>query len=159
MLTITLIILATILMLPGIALIALMMPGTLYIFAIALIYGIVDHFTHLTMTETAILGGIAILTIIIDQLAGILGAHYGGARGKTFLYGIIGAIAGTILLPPFGGFIGLFAGILIGELIRKQTHQHALKAAAIGVLGTATGIVINIILALVFVALFLIFVL
>ncbi|HTK33064.1 MAG TPA: DUF456 domain-containing protein [Candidatus Paceibacterota bacterium] len=156
--TITLIIIAALLMLPGIISIAFMLPGIPYLFIVALIYGFIDHFTRLSLKELLILGIIAICSVIIDQLAGILGAHYGGARGKTFLYGIAGAIIGTIIFPLFGGFVGLFAGIVIGELMRKQSHSHAIKAATVGVIGTITGIIINIILAIAFLILFLVFV-
>ncbi|MES2314845.1 MAG: DUF456 domain-containing protein [Patescibacteria group bacterium] len=155
--TITLILIATLLMLPGIISIAFMLPGIPYLFIVALIYGFIDHFTRLSLNELLILGIIAICSVIIDQLAGILGAHYGGARGKTFLYGIAGAIIGTIIFPLFGGFLGLFIGIIIGELRRKQSSTHALKAATVGVIGTLTGVVINIILAITFLILFLVF--
>jgi len=145
-------------MIPGIIAIAFMLPGIPYLFIISLLYGLIDHFSRLNVRETLILGCIAVLSIVIDQLAGILGAHYGGARGKTFLYGIAGAIVGTVIFPLFGGFIGLFIGIMIGELIRKQHHIHAIKAATVGVIGSVTGIIINIILAIIFIALFLYFV-
>lgn len=158
MLTTLLIIIAAILMIPGIIAIAFMLPGIPYLFIVALIYGFIDHFARLSLKELLALGIIAVFSVIIDQLAGILGAHYGGARGKTFLYAIAGAIIGTLVLPPFGGFIGLFAGILIGELARKRTHAQAVKAATIGVIGTITGIAINIVLAVIFLTLFLVFV-
>ena len=157
-LTTILIVIAALLMIPGIIAIAFMLPGVPYIFVVALIYGFIDHFTRLSGMELLILGIMAVASVVIDQLAGILGAHYGGARGKTFLYGIAGAIIGTIIFPLFGGFLGLFIGITIGELVRKQHHMHAIKAATVGVIGTLTGIIINIILAVIFVVLFLIFV-
>ena len=157
-LTTILIIVAALLMIPGIIAIAFMLPGVPYLFIISLIYGFIDHFTRLSLKELAILGALAILSVIVDQSAGIIAARYGGARGKTFLYGIAGAIIGAFIVPFFGGFIGLFIGIMIGELIRKQHHIHAIKAATAGVIGSVTGITINIILGTIFLALFLVFV-
>ena len=154
---ILLIIIAAILMIPGIIAIAYMLPGVPYLFIVALIYGFIDHFIRLSLKDLAVLGALAILSVIVDQSAGLIAAHYGGARGKTFLFGIAGAIIGTIMLPLFGGFIGLFIGIFIGELIRKQHHIHAIKAATAGVIGSITGITINIILGVIFLTLFLIF--
>jgi uncharacterized protein YqgC (DUF456 family) len=145
-------------MIPGIIAIAFMLPGVPYLFIVALIYGFIDHFTRLSLKELTILGALAILSIIVDQSAGLIAARYGGARGKTFLYGIAGAIIGTIILPLFGGFIGLFIGIMIGELIRKQHHVHAIKAATAGVIGSVTGITINIFIGVIFLTLFLVFV-
>jgi hypothetical protein len=157
-LTTILIVVAALLMIPGIIAIAFMLPGVPYLFVVALIYGFIDHFNRLSLKELAILGALAILSVIIDQSAGLIAARYGGARGKTFLYGMAGAIIGTFIVPFFGGFIGLFLGIMIGELIRKQHHVHAIKAATAGVIGSVTGITINIILGTIFLALFLVFV-
>ncbi len=145
-------------MIPGIIAIVFMLPGVPYLFIIAIIYGFIDHFHRLSLKELAILGALAILSVIVDQSAGLIAARYGGARGKTFLYGIAGAIIGTLIIPFFGGFIGLFIGIMIGELIRKQHHIHAIKAATAGVIGSMTGITINIVLGTIFLALFLVFV-
>ena len=157
-LTTILIVVAALLMIPGIIAIAFMLPGVPYLFVVALIYGFIDHFNRLSLKELAILGALTILSVIIDQSAGLIAARYGGARGKTFLYGMAGAIIGTFIVPFFGGFIGLFLGIMIGEIIRKQHHVHAIKAATAGVIGSVTGITINIILGTIFLALFLVFV-
>ena len=156
--TIVLIIISALLMIPGIIAIAFMLPGVPYLFVVALIYGFIDHFNRLSLKELAILGALAVLSVIVDQSAGLIAARYGGARGKTFLYGMAGAIIGTFIVPFFGGFIGLFLGIMIGELIRKQHHVHAIKAATAGVIGSVTGITINIILGTIFLTLFLVFV-
>lgn len=155
--TILLIIIAVLLMIPGVIAIAFMLPGVPYLFIISLLYAFADHFKHLTVTDVCIFGGMAILSIIIDQTAGLIAARYGGARGKTFLYGLAGAIVGTIIFTLFGGFIGLFIGIAIGELMRKRTHTQAIKAATAGVIGSVTGITINICLGSIFIVLFLVF--
>jgi uncharacterized protein YqgC (DUF456 family) len=145
---------AVILMIPGVVAIFFMLPGMIYIFVLALIFGFIDKFTNLTANELYILAGIAVLTIIIDQLAGIIGAKWGGARAKTFLYGIGGATLGIIIFPPLGVFIGLFIGILVGELMGKRSRNQAIKAATAGVIGTVTGIIINSVLAVIFIGLF-----
>lgn len=141
-------------MLPGIAAIALMLPGLIYIFVVALVFGFVDKFAHLSGAEVSILAGISILAIVVDQLAGIIGAKWGGARFKSFIYGIVGVLVGTLLLPPFGGFIGLFIGILIGELMGKRDRKQAVKAATAGVIGTISGVIVNFCLSIIFVGLF-----
>jgi uncharacterized protein YqgC (DUF456 family) len=157
--TMILITIAALLMLPALAAVAFMLPGVPCIFIISLMYALADHFTHVSGTDIWILGGIAVLSIVVDQSAGLIAARYGGARGKTLLFGIAGVIVGTIVLPFFGGFIGLFIGIMIGELVRNRTHHDALKAATAGVIGSLTGMVINICLGIASIALFLFFVL
>lgn len=147
----------TLFMLPGIAFVLMMLPGIPYLLILSFLYALIDHFTHLTLSNLCILLGITAVSILVDQLAGMLGARWGGARGKTFLFGFIGAVIGTLTMPLFGGLIGLFVGILIGELVRRRTHAEALKAAVSGVIGTATGMAINVCLAISFIGTFLFF--
>ncbi len=135
------------------------LPGISYMFPIALLYAISDHFTNITWENLAVLGGILVVSFFVDYSAGILGARYGGADRRSILFGFLGLIIGIIVVPPFGGIVGLFLGILVGELVARKSNQAALKAAAAGLIGSVTGIVINCILAITMFALFLYFVL
>jgi uncharacterized protein YqgC (DUF456 family) len=147
------------LMIPGLIAVLMMLPGVSYLFIIALLYEIVDRFAHLTWKELCVLAGLTVISITVDQLSGFIGARWGGARGKTFLYGIAGVVVGTIIMPIFGGLVGLFIGIFIGETMRRKNPEQALKAATGSAIGTATGILINMCIALFFIALFILFVL
>ncbi len=147
-----------ILLIPGIGLIFLPFPGVPYMFVMALLYGLFDHFTHLSLLGLGILAGLTVFSLIVDNLAGLLGAKYGGARGRSLLYGFIGMIIGAVFVPFIGGLIGLFLGIFIGESLRNRTTDQALKAAATGVIGTVTGMIINCLVAILFFILFLFFI-
>jgi uncharacterized protein YqgC (DUF456 family) len=81
----------------------------------------------------------------------------GGAAWKSLVSGAFGAFIGFLLLPPFGALPGLFAGVLLGELYRRRSALAALRAAGGAALGTLTGMAINAILAVIFVALFFVF--
>lgn len=153
-----------ILMLPSLVFIPLSLPGVSYLFIVSLVYAFIDGFIHITSWQILILAGIAIISILIDQFSGLIAAHYGGAKGWSFLYGILGLIVGNILFPVIGGFVGLFLGLFLGEIYRRKKRgsvesNGAIKAATLGVIGSATGMVLNIILAIVFMVLFLVFVL
>jgi uncharacterized protein YqgC (DUF456 family) len=167
MLTITLLTIGfAILMLPGIAFIALGLPGVPFIFVVAALYEIIDRFHHLSGPELGVLGGIAVVSVIIDQLSGILGGKWGGAKGKSFLYGIAGLIVGNIIFPVLGGLIGLFLGVFLGEFIRYKKHEpttesifHKSAKAGVGsVIGALAGMAMNIVLAIVTIVLFIVFV-
>lgn len=145
------------LILPGFAGVFLPFPALPYMFTIALIFGFVDKFQHLSVTQLIILGVIALVSFINDYLTGLLGAKYGGAAKKSLIFGVIGMLIGVIVAPPFGGFPGLFAGILIAELVSFKDHLKALKAATGGLIGSVVGTIVTLILALVFLVLFLIF--
>ncbi len=171
MLSFTLIIIFSALLLPGLLATVMMLPGVPYMFIVSLLYSLANHFIspqshYLTGAHIAVLAGITLVTLVVDQLAGFIAAKWGGAQGKTFLFGIAGVIIGTFILPLFGGLIGLFVGILIGELIRRHlAHKNAihlagsLKAAGAGVIGSLTGIIIDLCLGITFITLFLIFIL
>ncbi|MCK6462241.1 MAG: DUF456 domain-containing protein [Candidatus Pacebacteria bacterium] len=148
-----------ILMLPGLLFsLVPMMPAFPYMFLLAAIFGFVDKFIRITGTELAILGGIFGASLIVDYTAGIIGAKYGGASRKGIFWGFVGLILGILIMPPFGGFLGLFLGVFIAEWLRKHDKNKALKAATGSVVGAFSGVVVNIFLAIAFVALFAIFI-
>lgn len=132
-------------------------PGIPLMFVLALLYGIINKFATLTGRELLFLGVIALASFLIDYLSGVLGAKYGGASKKALTYGLIGTIIGFIVIPPFGSLIGLFIGVLVGELIAGRSHEKAIHAAKTSVLGSLAGIGINILLGLIFIILFVIF--
>ncbi len=148
------------LLLPGIAgAVMPVLPSTPYMFIVALIYGFVVGFSALTGTELAILAALALVSLLIDYLSGVLGAKYGGAAARSLGVGMLGLIMGLILFPPLGGIIGLFIGIFIAEYYRHNNQERAVRAATSGLIGSLVGIGINLLIAVAFFALFLYFVL
>ena len=134
------------------------LPALFYMFVLAAIFAAVSHFSIIAFWQLAILGGNIFLGFLNDLLSGILGAKWSGASKKSLLYGFIGLIIGVILFPPFGGIAGLFLGVLLAELSLGKSHQKAFKAATGSVIGAITGMLINLILAITFFVLFVIFV-
>lgn len=151
---ITLLVLATILMLPGLVGVVLpVLPGLVYMWFVALGFGFIDKFVHLTPGNLVILFILTLISLIIDYSSGTLGAKLGGASAKASAAGLIGFIAGMALLPPFGGFLGMFLAVFYVE-VQTGTVKHALKAAQSSLLGSLIGIAINVVLALLFIGLF-----
>lgn len=152
-------IVAAVLLLPGLlGIIVPVVPGIPYMLAIAGIFAWLTKFSVLTGWELGWLAGLTIVAIGIDYLSGVLGAKFGGASGKSLLVGMVGFVLGTILLPPLGGLLGMFVGIVAGEIYFLGRTQSAVKAASGGVLGTLAGMVINFLIGLTFIGLFLVFV-
>jgi uncharacterized protein YqgC (DUF456 family) len=149
---------ALVLIIPGIFMAFIpLLPALSYMFVIALVFGIYDSFTALTLTELFILLGIVIVSIVIDHTSGLIGAKYGGAHTKSLLWGIAGAFVGTFFLAPLGSFIGLFLGVLLAEFHYKKASEGAFKAAGSALLGTVAGVAANIILAIAFTVTFFFF--
>jgi len=155
---IVLIIATSILLLPGLLGVFLpMLPGIPFMFVIALIYAVVTKFAVLSGTEISYLAGLMFLSLLIDFLSGLLGAKIGGASGKSLLIGIVGLLIGTVLLPPFGGILGMFLGVVAGEIYFFGKTKTAVKAATGSVIGSLSGMAINLLVGLAFVVLFLLF--
>jgi len=132
-------------------------PFYVYLFAVVLTYGFIDKFQHLRSWELVILGVMCVLMLVVDYLAGFLGAQIAGASKKALFIGLIGLILGLIVYPPFGSIIGLFLGVLVSELLDYKKLKHALRSASGTILGTLSGVLINFALSLVFLVLFILF--
>ena len=147
-----------ILLLPGFAGVFLPLPSLPYMFGITLIFGFIDQWQHLSYINLIILGVLMLISFAAEYLTGLIGAKYGGAAKISIAFGLIGMLIGIIVFPPFGGIAGLFLGILVSEFINFKDHIKALKAASSGLIGTLVGMLISLILAISYVALFLVFV-
>ena len=134
------------------------LPGVPYMLAVAVIFGFIDKFQHLTSPNIYLLVFLTILSLAIDHFSGVLGAKYGGASRQSLILGFIGFIIGTLVLPPYGGIIGLFFAVLVVELLATKDHIKAVKAAGGSLFGTLTGMVANFILSLAFLTIFIIFI-
>jgi uncharacterized protein YqgC (DUF456 family) len=119
-------------------------PGVPAMFGLVFIYGLIDSFQTLTAFHLAIFGALALLSLVIDYSSGLIGAKLGGANKRSMGIGLLGLFIGLIFLPPFGAFIGLFAGVFMSELIQFQDKHKALKAASFSLATTAIGSLINV---------------
>lgn len=146
------------LMLPGLGLVFIpMVPAIAYMFVVALCFSLVDGLAHISTFNLWILGSIVVVSILVDQLSGILGAKYGGASRKALLFGFLGAVIGAFAIPFFGVLIGLFSGVLLAELFLNRTRDDAVRAATGALIGSATGIAVNFCIAIIFLTLFIVF--
>jgi hypothetical protein len=131
-----------------------MLPALSGMFLVSLIYALAGGFSVLSGNELLFLLIPVIASIITDHSSGIIGAKYGGAHGKSLLWGIAGSIVGAFAFPPFGSLVGLFIAVLGAEIYYSKTHRQAIKAATGALAGTAVGIALNFALAVLFFGLF-----
>ena len=120
-------VLAGILILVGLAgTILPMLPGVPIVFAGMLLAAWVGHFEEISGWTVLFLGVLALLAMLLDFIAGLLGAKRVGASAMALWGTVIGTIAGMffgiagLLLGPF---IGAVAGELMsGNSITRSTH-------------------------------------
>ena len=149
--------LALLLLIPGIAVSFLpALSGLVYMLVVAVLFGWYDHFTHITGHVIFIFGMIALCAMVIDTLAGIIGAKFGGAHWSSLIYGFIGLIFGSFFVPvPFvGSLIGMFIGIMASEWYRTHDSQKAIRAALGSFAGTMVGTIVKVVCAVAFFGLF-----
>ena len=119
------------------------LPGVPLVFAGMWLAAWTDHFQHIGWINLTLLGLLSLIAILVDFLAGLVGAKRVGASGLALL----GAAVGT-LLGIFFGLIGLlfgpFFGAVVGELVAGSKMN---KATTVGV-GTWIGLLFGTLLKL-----------
>lgn len=77
-----------------------------------------------------LLGILTLAVTILDYAIPLLGGKLFRASKKGIIASTIGMLIGIFIFPPFGIFIGLIAGAVIGEIISGKTNIQAAKTGA-----------------------------
>ncbi len=118
-------------------------PGLTIIWIAVLIFGIVKGFT---LPTGIIFGVITLLMIggnIVDNLMMGAEAKKSGASWLSIGVALVAGVAGTLLLPPFGGIIAAAAGILIVEWIRNKDLLAGLRSTGGILKGCGLAVIIR----------------
>lgn len=115
------------------------LPGTPLIWLGMLIYAWATGFARVSTGLLAVQGVLAVLALVVDALAGVLGAsRYGASR-----YGSWGAAIGGVVGLAVGGLVGALVGPLLGavagELIAGRPAERAWRAGWGALLAIAFG--------------------
>lgn len=143
-------IIVIILMLVGIAgIIFPVLPGTGLIFIAIAAYGWYEGFQVITAKYLVLMGALTVLAISTSYLSTVWGAKYTGA-GKAGMWGaLLGLLIGIFVFPPAGLVLGPWIGAFIGEYLVNKEARKALLAGVGAVLGLFSGMLVNLIIALV----------
>ena len=129
------------------------MPGVPLVFAGIFLTAWADDFQHIGWTILIVLGAITVLSLLVDFVAGLLGAKRVGASR----WALFGAALGTIV-GIFFGIVGLlfgpFVGALIGELVAGGTVRRATEVGTGAWIGYLVGSVLKIALSFLMVGIF-----
>jgi uncharacterized protein YqgC (DUF456 family) len=110
-------------------------PGVPLVFAGMLLAAWTDHFQHVGVLTLSVLGILALFAILIDFVAGLLGARRVGASGRALWGAMFGTFVGLFFGLP-GLLLGPFIGAVAGEL---STGSKMQKATKVGI-GTWLGL-------------------
>jgi uncharacterized protein len=131
------------------------LPGVPVVFAGMWLAAWVADYTRIGVWTVVVLGILAALAVLLETLAGILGAKRVAATGAALWGATIGTVVGLFFGLP-GLLLGPFIGALIGELsaggtIHRSTHVGV--ATWIGLLfGTLAKIALSFTMLGIFVA-------
>lgn len=130
-----------IIILSGVFLTLIGLPGNLLIVLSGVAYGYYHHFEHVNYIVLGMVILIFIMSECIEFIAGVMGAKKEKASKRSmvaaFLGTILGGIGGTILLPIIGSMIGAllgaFAAAALAEYTKEKNKEQA-KRVGISVL-------------------------
>ena len=156
LITVLLWVLVVILIIAGIAgLVLPALPGAPVLFAGLLLAAWIENFTYVGVKTLVVLGVMAVLSYIIDFLAGVLGAKRFGASPRALWGATLGALVGIFLGLP-GVLLGPFVGAAIGELTMLHTLTQAGRAGLGATLGLMFGVAAKLALAFSMLGLFIV---
>jgi hypothetical protein len=134
-------------MLLGLVLVPLGLPGTWVIAGAALAFNPLVGEERIGMVTIVGVFLIAVLAEVVEfMLAGRFAERYGGSRRAgwgAIIGGIVGAFVGVpvpIVGPMLGAFAGSFAGALLAELSVGTRHGAATRVATGALLGRVAAV-------------------
>jgi uncharacterized protein len=130
------------------------LPGPPLIVAGALVYAFATNWTPIGIGRLIILGVLAVLAYVLSHVAGALGAKRFGGSWWAVVGALVGAVVG-VFFGPLGLLFGPVIGAIAGEFLRSGNLEGSMRSGIGALVGLAAGIVANLGLAIVMVALFL----
>ncbi len=119
------------------------LPGLVIIWVAALVYGILTGFNWVS----GILFGLMTLLMaagsVIDNVIMGASARQKGASWVAIALAMVLAVAGSLLLPPFGGLALALAGLFGYEFIRLKDWRKALESTKSMAFGCGWSVVVR----------------
>lgn len=130
------------------------LPGTPLIFLAMTGYGWYEGWHLIDWRFLGIMGMLTAFSLLIDYLAGYLGAKRSGASRAGQWGAVLGGIIGIFIMGPLGIIVGPLLGAITAELIGGQNLTQAVQSGFGTLIGIAGGIIAKFLIAFVMVAAF-----
>ena len=154
--TIILWVLAIILILAGlVGLVLPLLPGAPLLFVGLLLAAWAEGFEYVGAWTIVALAIMALLTYVVDFLAGAFGAKRYGASNRAIAGAAIGALVGLFFGIP-GVLLGPFVGAVIGELSAQRNIEEAGRAGIGATVGLLLGVAAKLTLGFAMLGIFLV---
>jgi hypothetical protein len=130
------------------------LPGVPLVFGGMLLAAWADHFQHVGVVTLTVLGVLCVIALLIDFVAGILGAKRVGASPRALWGATLGTLVGLFFGIP-GLLLGPFVGAVAGELTAGSKVDHATRVGIGTWLGLLFGTLAKLALCFTMVGIFL----
>ena len=146
-------IIAYILIVLGLIITAVNLPGVWLIFVGILISAISEKFLHITIPWLILFFITALIASFIDNIVILLGAKKFGATKWGIIGAIVGAIIGFLIGNIIGVILGPFLGAVAFELaFASRNNKEAFKAGLGTIIGMVASVFVKMIIAIIMVA-------
>jgi uncharacterized protein len=129
------------------------LPGAAFVLAGIVLAAWIDGFSRVGVGVVAIVSVLAVLSWVLEYVAGMLGAQKAGASRQA----MIGAALGTVV-GLFAGFIGVLfmplVGAAVGEYIARRDGGQAVKVGVSTWLGLMAGMVGKVVIVFIMLGVF-----
>ena len=129
------------------------LPGTALVLAGIVLAAWIDDFARVGATTIAIVSVLAVLSWVLDYVAGLLGARKVGASPMAIAGAAIGTVVGL-----FMGLVGVLfmplVGAALGEFLEMRVHRRAVSVGVATWIGILVGLVAKVVLAFMMVGVF-----
>jgi uncharacterized protein len=117
----------------GLIAIPIGLGGNFILLGAALLVAIITRFQAITLVALIVMLVVVVLGEIIESMLGSYMAYKFGATRYgmigAFVGGILGAVAGTPILPIIGSIAGSFIGAAIGAVLLEYYHQRKIDSS------------------------------
>ncbi|MFA5837472.1 MAG: DUF456 domain-containing protein [Bellilinea sp.] len=129
-------------MLTGLGMLALpILPGLWVMWIAALVYAISTGFGTTAIIFMVLITILTVVGGLMDNILMGANARVSGASWLSIGVALVGAVVGSILLPPVGGLLLALAGIFLVEYIRIKDWRKALESTKGMALGCGWGVI------------------
>jgi uncharacterized protein YqgC (DUF456 family) len=129
-------------MLTGLAMLLLpILPGLWVMWIAALVYALANAFNTTAIIFMVIITILTVTGGLMDNILMGAKARVSGASWLSIAVALLGAIVGSILLPPLGGLLLAIVGIFLVEYLRIKDWRQALESTKGLALGCGWGVI------------------
>ncbi len=118
-------------------------PGTVIIWVVALIYGIVSGFGTAGVIIFIVLTVLVLVSVVADNVMMGAKAKENGASWASILLALGAGVVFTLIFPPIGGLIAAPLLLYLAERRRQGSHEKALATAKALMIGWGWAFVIR----------------